>query len=90
MFGPPPARGRPHLLPRVLDGAGNVHDGAWRAAMAAYEPVGTCPRGGDHLLRPGEPYKLGPVWWYPAECRRQDCDYETAAHGARPAAKGRG
>jgi hypothetical protein len=90
MFGRPARPGRPNLLARVLDGQGNVHDGAWRAAMIAREPVGTCPAGGDHLLRPGDPYRQGLVWWYPAECGRQDCDYETAAHGARPAANGKG
>lgn len=63
--------------------AGYIDDAAWRHARETRQHVGTCKRCGQPL-RPGRPYRVGPVTWYPAECISTVCDYETAAHGPRP------
>lgn len=86
-----PLTGRPDhrggLWTKVKDGDGCVHDGAWRTAMALLEHVGTCRRCGQPL-KPREPERLpGGRWQYPAVCTGAGCDYDTAAHGPRPAKK---
>lgn len=56
---------------------------AWTAALKNGDLVGTCRECGDYL-RPGQPYNIGPVNWYPATCARPGCSYEVAGHGPRP------
>lgn len=75
------------LWSKVLDADHNVVAAAWRHASDTHQHVGTCRRCGQQL-RPGRPYDVGQVTWYPAECVSTVCDYETAAHGPRPAKKG--
>lgn len=59
----------------------------WQQARDGGQHVGTChrrlPTGLEcgRPLRPGEPYEVGNVIWYPADC---EAGHETAAHGARP------
>jgi hypothetical protein len=61
-----------------------IDDVAWKNALAKNELVGTCRECG-HYLRPGQPYTIGRVKWYPATCEATACRYETAGHGPRPA-----
>lgn len=74
------------LWPSVRIGSTvDVDDVAWRAARDTHQFVGTCRVCGN-LLRPGRPYAVGRVLWYPATCIADACGNEIAAHGPRPAA----
>lgn len=64
----------------------DVDDTAWRTARDANQFVGTCRECGS-LLRPGRPYTVGRVLWYPATCIAETCGNEIAGHGPRPAAE---
>lgn len=76
-------------LHRAVVGADDcIDDAAWQHARDTKQHVGTCPRQPcGQPLAPGERYRLGPVDWYPAACTGPGCDYNTAAHGPRPARK---
>lgn len=86
-----PLIGRPghrrNLWARVLDGYDTVVDAAWRDAITASQYVGTCGHLGTsgltcgQPLRPGEPYEVGALTWYPAACA---AGHESSAHGPRP------
>lgn len=65
----------------------DIDDQAWTDAYNNGALVGTCRECGQYL-RPGVPYRIGPVKWYPATCA--GCHYETAAHGPRPPKKKNG
>jgi len=71
------------LWRRVLWNDGAVMDAAWRDAIDTRQFVGSCRQarcGGN--LRPGTPYTVGQVVWYPARCNA--CSAEPAAHGPKP------
>ncbi|AGL19516.1 hypothetical protein [Actinoplanes sp. N902-109] len=79
-------RRRREIWASMCSGRDEVIDADWRAAIAEHQPVGTCGKVTGRMacgqpLRPGMPYKVGGVTWYPAECPQ---GHETAAHGARP------
>lgn len=75
------------LWPSVRIGhSTDVDDAAWRAAHDTHQFVGTC-RACGNLLRPGRPYAVGPVLWYPATCIAEACGSELAGHGPRPEPK---
>lgn len=65
---------------------GAVIDSAWREAKATGRFVGSCrqPRCGGNL-KPGDPYMVGQLVWYPARCNA--CGAEPSAPGPKPAAK---
>jgi hypothetical protein len=71
------------LWRRLLWDNGAVIDSAWREALAAGQFVGSCrqPRCGGNL-KPGHPYEVGHVVWYPARCTA--CDAEPSAPGPKP------
>lgn len=72
------------LWSKVKDPDGNVHDGAWRTAIALLEHVGTCRCGGQ--LKPGEPDTSNRRrTFYPATCVQ--CDHEVSACGPPPVSK---
>jgi hypothetical protein len=83
----PTRQHRREIWRSLCTGYDTVSDILWRQAMTANQPVGTCGRLGatglacGQPLRPGEPYEVGNLWWYPADCA---AGHETAAHGARP------
>lgn len=58
--------------------SGAVSGLLWDAARDGGQMVGTCGCGG--LLRPGVPYEVGRVVWFPGEC--VTCGRETAGRGA--------
>ena len=74
------------LFSRLLDADRCVDAAAWRHHRETLGHVGKCRRC-QNPLRPLTPYRVGAVDWYPAECTGAGCDYETSAHGPRPAAK---
>jgi hypothetical protein len=86
-----PGRHRREIWPSLCIGHDTVSDILWRQAIADGQPVGTCSRTSEsgmacgRPLRPGEPYTVGQLVWYPASCA---AGHETAAHGARPPKKG--
>lgn len=61
-----------------------INAAPWHDAIARDQLVGTCkPCGG--YLRPGKPYRIGLVDWFPATC--VSCRNEIAAAGPRPKEK---
>lgn len=78
------------LWRRVLLTDGAVNAAPWHDAIAQQQLVGTCkPCGG--YLKPGLPYRVGLIDWFPAHCiGRGDnagCGGEMAAAGPRPKQK---
>jgi hypothetical protein len=76
-------RHRREIWASLCSGYDEVIDALWRAALEGRQHVGACGKCGQPL-RPREPYTVGAVTWYPAECTSASCDHETAAHGPRP------
>lgn len=73
----------------VLDNHDQVVDAAWKHATDTGQHVGTCRRC-HQPLKPGTPYQVGRITWYPADCTSTTCDGHTAARGPRPARKSQG
>jgi hypothetical protein len=78
--------GKSGLWKRVLLKNGDVNGPAWLDAIAQRRLVGNCRRCGGYL-KPLAPYRVQVTDWYPAECTRTECDYETAHHGPQPPEK---
>lgn len=76
-------RHRREIWASLCSGYDEVIDQLWRDALEARQFVGACGTCGQPL-RPREPYTVGALTWYPAECSSTTCDHETAAHGPRP------
>ncbi|WP_431976160.1 hypothetical protein [Micromonospora haikouensis] len=76
-----------------LTGSRRINAAPWMDALSRGEHVGTCRTptatgkacGGN--LKPGKPYRAGPIDWYPTVC--DACGSETAARGPAPARRRR-
>jgi hypothetical protein len=76
--------GKGGIWPRYRTG-GRINAAPWHHALSAAELVGTCRCGG--YLKPGRPYAVDRILWYPATCLR--CGQDVANPGPTPAPKRR-
>ncbi|MFV2094846.1 hypothetical protein ACFHW1_05055 [Micromonospora sp. LOL_014] len=72
--------GQTAIWPRFRLPTGRINAAPWHHALSAGELVGTCHCGG--YLKPGRPYQLGRVDWFPATCHA--CGADTAHRGPLP------
>jgi len=81
--------GRGGIWPRyLLPGTRAINAAPWMHALAVGDLVGTCRKCGGYL-KPGQPYRVDRVDWYPAICKTVGCRWEMAAAGPKPKKKGR-
>lgn len=75
--------GQTAVWPRFRLPTGRINAAPWWHAVAAGELVGTCRCGG--YLRPGKPYSVGPIDWFPTTCHA--CGADEAHRGPTPQRK---